>query len=332
MKKNALLLLLMTLFMACSYFTPMKQLTDKILNQEAIEAQDLDEIEKDDLRILRNTIFAQYGYPFESDDLRGYFYEDQPFGYSFTREESYSNDSLTGVDKQNINTILLAENKDVDESVEVKNENDALNDLTSTQVFYLIHEDKINFYPELRSKFNTELKRKYFQESDEYAEYTPHFQALREEVKGHYFTKDISHIVRLGDYDLNAGGFFFLKGKDDWALGNEGVLHLRTTSLATSIDGFYSNDEISNSNSGFNYDYKSYTPLFISCSERNGLSIEKNKERIKFLLSFNVDFEDDNLKKGDLNFYIKAKRFVKIKNVKYQILLDGEVLAEKRIE
>jgi hypothetical protein len=63
-------------------------------------------LSKEELRILRNCIFAQYGYSFKADDLRDYFKK-----FPWYHEKS-GNISVSQIDNDNVDTITLFENID----------------------------------------------------------------------------------------------------------------------------------------------------------------------------------------------------------------------------
>ena len=71
-----------------------------------ISGDELRGIDKADLRIIRNTILAQYGYPFKSKDLQVHF---SRFSWykPVTKEKALK--KLTDTDKNNIQTIRAIE-------------------------------------------------------------------------------------------------------------------------------------------------------------------------------------------------------------------------------
>ena len=74
--------------------------------EESINLNDLVNLTKDGLRVLRNAIYAKYGYRFNSNDLSGYFMQ-----FSWYKAEFINvDDRLTEIDKRNISLIQLVEN------------------------------------------------------------------------------------------------------------------------------------------------------------------------------------------------------------------------------
>lgn len=78
----------------------------------AITTDDMKWYRKDQLRILRNTIYALHGYTFKSNDLREFF---QKYGKDwyppYEENPNFSENMLSEIEKQNINAILAEENK-----------------------------------------------------------------------------------------------------------------------------------------------------------------------------------------------------------------------------
>lgn len=67
---------------------------------------------KPQLRILRNTIYALHGYPFESDDLKELFTKWGAFWYPEYKENpDFSEDELSEIEKHNIDLILKEEQR-----------------------------------------------------------------------------------------------------------------------------------------------------------------------------------------------------------------------------
>ena len=66
-----------------------------------------DELPKSNLRILRNTIYAKYGYRFNSADLTNYFSEKDWYNPKFDNVD----DQITDMDKQVIDYIKVLESK-----------------------------------------------------------------------------------------------------------------------------------------------------------------------------------------------------------------------------
>ena len=74
--------------------------------EENIYYNDLVNLSRDGLRVLRNAIYAKYGYRFISDDLSEYFSQ---FPW-YKAEYSNVDDKLSEIDKENILLIQLVEN------------------------------------------------------------------------------------------------------------------------------------------------------------------------------------------------------------------------------
>ena len=79
----------------------------------AMEGKSLKKVEvfkfnlnKSDMRILRNAIYARHGRPFQSVELQTYFYDKKkPCGMKFKVDPNYSEDKLSKTDKSNIMLI-----------------------------------------------------------------------------------------------------------------------------------------------------------------------------------------------------------------------------------
>jgi hypothetical protein len=91
-----ILLILATLLISCN------QSSDKSLKIEDLEALPLEE-----LRLLRNEIFAKHGYIFNSTDLKEYFASKDWYEPKFRNVDSL----LTKTEKENIELILGLENR-----------------------------------------------------------------------------------------------------------------------------------------------------------------------------------------------------------------------------
>lgn len=81
-------------------------LEDPSALDSVLALEQLDNFSRRDLRILRNTIYARHGYPFESPILDDYF---SAMDW-YQRDESYSDKRLTDVDWKNIKLIKSVEN------------------------------------------------------------------------------------------------------------------------------------------------------------------------------------------------------------------------------
>ncbi len=87
------------------YFPFIKQIT----NQEELKWY-----KKDQLRIIRNAIYALHGYQFKSEDLRNFFTlvgNDWYPSYTERIKSVFSENSLSEIEKENIKIILQEENK-----------------------------------------------------------------------------------------------------------------------------------------------------------------------------------------------------------------------------
>lgn len=73
----------------------------------AISPSELQGRSKAELRVMRNEVYARHGRVFQSTDLRDYFFR-KPW---YTRNPDYSDDLLTGVDKENVRIIQEHEDK-----------------------------------------------------------------------------------------------------------------------------------------------------------------------------------------------------------------------------
>lgn len=104
---NNCFLLIALISCACSSSNNEETITDNpsFRINRAYNLEELQNIDSDSLRILRNQIFAQYGYIFKSKDLAEYF-DDKEW---YTPQLENVDSLLTDLDRQNVNTILRAE-------------------------------------------------------------------------------------------------------------------------------------------------------------------------------------------------------------------------------
>ena len=86
-------------------FTLLENRSREDLAQEIYDLSRLDSFPLKQLRILRNYIFARYGYAFKSQDLRVYFSQYEWYTPRFDNVD----DQLTDIDRQIINYILELE-------------------------------------------------------------------------------------------------------------------------------------------------------------------------------------------------------------------------------
>lgn len=80
-------------------------------NEKPISRKDLFWLRKDQLRIVRNTIYALHGYVFKSQDLRDFFSEDWTsyWNPSYKANPNFSEDELSDIEKKNIKILLEEE-------------------------------------------------------------------------------------------------------------------------------------------------------------------------------------------------------------------------------
>jgi hypothetical protein len=81
-------------------------LEDPMLLDKQITVQQLSDLSRRDLRLLRNLIYARHGRPFKSELLRRYF---SALDW-YNADPSYTDARLTPLDKRNINVVLSVEN------------------------------------------------------------------------------------------------------------------------------------------------------------------------------------------------------------------------------
>jgi serine/threonine-protein kinase len=77
----------------------------RLLRGESIGMSDLGGMSADELRRLRNTVYARHGRMFNTPELQRYF-DSRPW---YTRRLDYGEQDLTSVDKRNLNVIMAAE-------------------------------------------------------------------------------------------------------------------------------------------------------------------------------------------------------------------------------
>ncbi|MBU4486911.1 MAG: YARHG domain-containing protein [Candidatus Delongbacteria bacterium] len=78
-----------------------EQVADNILGSETINEKDLSAFSKDEIRKLKNTIYAKHGRRFKSVDLQDYFNTKK----WYTINENYSDNLLTENDLNNSKII-----------------------------------------------------------------------------------------------------------------------------------------------------------------------------------------------------------------------------------
>ncbi len=200
-KKSIYVIIILVLITSCTKQTNFDQQFSKIMDDEIIDVNKAQELSKYELRILRNLIFAKFGYEFRSDDLNLYFYSDnKPYGYTFNVSNSFNEDQLSNTDRENLNIILQIEDRyktklaQEEEKSEEKVENNDLdiNSLSCEQIYYILNEDIISYFPEMKSKYNTDLQRKHFKESEDYTKLKPIMDNLRNRVLENQFRKNVT--------------------------------------------------------------------------------------------------------------------------------------------
>ena len=77
----------------------------RLVRGDEIGTSDLAGMSADELRRLRNAIYARHGRMFNTPELQRYF-DSKPW---YTRRSNYSEQDLTAVDKRNLNLIMAAE-------------------------------------------------------------------------------------------------------------------------------------------------------------------------------------------------------------------------------
>lgn len=82
-------------------------LEDPTVLDKQLSVEQLKDLSRRDLRILRNTIYARRGRPFRSDLLRAYFEATE----WYKADASYTEARLTSVDSRNIKVILSVEDQ-----------------------------------------------------------------------------------------------------------------------------------------------------------------------------------------------------------------------------
>ncbi len=91
--------------------SPFQRAEDKIRSQNYLNASELSTLNCWDLKLLRNTFFAQYGRNFDEPELQTYF--DKKLWY--TRSDTYHSNTqdpgITSVDKFNIEVVKAAEDR-----------------------------------------------------------------------------------------------------------------------------------------------------------------------------------------------------------------------------
>ncbi|RXQ91009.1 YARHG domain-containing protein [Ancylomarina salipaludis] len=94
-----------------STFSPNREISEsrmyKQVSERILSHKDLNELSKEELRIMRNEIFADYGYIFNSNDLKNYFNSKSWYTPKYKTVSS----KLSMVEKINIKTILRLESK-----------------------------------------------------------------------------------------------------------------------------------------------------------------------------------------------------------------------------
>ena len=79
----------------------------ELFENKAITEQMLHGLSLHELRLLRNEVYARHGRMFRADWLQQYFYS-QPW---YTPDENFKDESLSGTDKLNVETIVTFENR-----------------------------------------------------------------------------------------------------------------------------------------------------------------------------------------------------------------------------
>ncbi|MEM7575002.1 MAG: YARHG domain-containing protein [Bacteroidota bacterium] len=87
-------------------FMPLEGATYAFNHEDVLAAADLSEYNLDDLAMMRNEIYAHYGYQFKNANWATHF-----AAAGFPATDDYIDDQLTATDKANIEMIVLAESQ-----------------------------------------------------------------------------------------------------------------------------------------------------------------------------------------------------------------------------
>ncbi|MCR5283907.1 MAG: sigma-70 family RNA polymerase sigma factor [Lachnospiraceae bacterium] len=79
-------------------------------NKEKLKEEDLKALTPDQLRIARNEIYARYGRKFMDEELQAYF-DKQPWYYGFIEPDSFTEDMLTDLERENAEILKKEEEK-----------------------------------------------------------------------------------------------------------------------------------------------------------------------------------------------------------------------------
>lgn len=82
-----------------------------VVEGSALSRQNLQQLEKGELRLLRNAIFAKYGRRFQAADLQGFFYGDGalPCGFYFRTAPDFTDTVLSDQDRANVSLLKAME-------------------------------------------------------------------------------------------------------------------------------------------------------------------------------------------------------------------------------
>lgn len=341
---KSMLILGIIIISSCSSPDNMESSFINIMNDRNLDENILANLSNDELRILRNSIFAKHGYNFDSKELEFYFYAPgaAPYGFSFTKSDNFNYDELSEIDNRNVNIILSIENNTLNPNnvinSDTKNDSPDIFDkgFSNNEMFYILTMDFYNFYKEFGNQYNTDLKKINFEKTDDYKDRYNQLVELKNTLLSKHYVEDVTRYIKLLPYSIEDQGFFielpYINGY--WTYYNAEKLNQKAPEI-TNLGGFISSDTYyayaENYEIYSQYDY--YYRIFIPCSEEKGLIIENNINSIQFLLDFYIS---DNGHKMDYKLNDQGQPYdptplIMMKNAKYIIKIGNDIIVTKDI-
>lgn len=179
------------------------------------------------------------------------------------------------LNKNDVKNRILSNNLTVD--FIIKNCYNLYSDISCYDIKNLVNNNMLAYY-QLNNKFNTPLKKKLFQKTNEFANLKASFNKERANFSDlcYYFTISADaerDNLRISNYDLNKGAFNLdFKAGSYWYTMFDPINQFDGRDFAISVNGIPF--------SGFVVDNKTWTRMKLYVNTKNALNIENNRDKI----------------------------------------------------
>ncbi len=186
--------------------------------------------------------------------------------------------------------------KKIDSSIQqiITKESDEKEEGTKTEIsaLYLYNILNLNIYehfPELAQKYDTKLKRKKYEETDDYLILLKEIKKEKEYILNQEYNMIINQYVELSNYVIKDGGFYLrLPYANGYWTYYDAIQMNSNDPAINNINGFMINGKPHyDINSFRNNEF--YYSLFIKCDEDTAFEIEENSDSIDLSLKFMIN-------------------------------------------